>query len=269
MLEIKLQKLDEILRDCERLIVAYSGGVDSAFLFYRAYQVLGKNCLGVIADSPSLPRYELEQALAFAKKNQLPVEVIATDEFQNPDYLANPINRCYFCKSALFEKLTQWIKEKKEKKFNAIAYGENKDDLSDFRPGRQAAEEFSVLAPLREAGLTKQEIRLAAQQAGLHVFDKPASPCLSSRIPHGTPVTVETLARIEAGERFLRELGFHIFRLRHYGEEAKIELDEKEFVYFDVPGMKEKIEKGLQQVGYKKVSRMETPYGYAKKLKIS
>lgn len=267
MLKAKLDHLDQILRKCQRLIVAYSGGVDSAFLLYRAHQVLEENCLGVIADSPSLPRHELEQALAFAKKHQIPVEIITTDEFQNPDYLANPINRCYFCKSALFEKLTQWLK--KEKNLTAIAYGENMDDLSDFRPGRQAAEAFSVLAPLREAALTKQEIRLAAQQAGLSVCDKPASPCLSSRIPHGTPVTVEALARVEAGEKILRELGFHIFRLRHYGEEAKIELDEKEFVLFDMPEMKEKIEKGLLQVGYEKVSRLETPYGYARKVKVS
>lgn len=266
MLELKLRKLDQILRDCRRLIVAYSGGVDSAFLLYRAYQQLGENCLGIIADSPSLPRHELEQALMFAKNYHIPVEIIATDEFQNSDYLSNPINRCYFCKSALFSRLAEIAKFKK---IPYLAYGENKDDQFDFRPGQKAAIEFAVLAPLRDADLTKQDIRLASQQAGLSVSDKPAAPCLSSRIPHGTPVTVEILAQVEAGEQFLRQLGFHIFRLRHYGEEARIELDEKEFMIFDVPVMKQKVELGLKQMGYQKVTRVETPYGYAKKVNIS
>ena len=266
MLEFKLKQLDQILRECQKLIVAYSGGVDSAFLLYRAHQILSDQCLGIIADSPSLPRHELQQALDFARTHQISVEVIFTNEFQNPDYISNPINRCYFCKSALFTQLTE-VAQKRN--FPYLAYGENQDDQLDFRPGRQAAKEFSVLAPLREAGLTKAEIREASQQAGLSVFDKPAAPCLSSRIPHGTPVTAEAVARVEAGEKFLRELGFHIFRLRHYGDEAKIELAENEFMSFDVPDMRQKIELGLKLIGYQKVSRVETPYGFAKKAKVS
>ena len=266
MLESKLRHLDQILRDCQRLIVAYSGGVDSAFLLYRAHQQLGENCLGVIADSPSLPRHELVQALAFTQKHHISVQVINTDEFQNSDYLSNPINRCYFCKSALF---TQLAAIAKVQNFPYLAYGENKDDSSDFRPGQKAAGEFSVLAPLRAADLTKQDIRLASKQGGLSVFDKPAAPCLSSRIPHGTPVTLEALAKLESGEGLLRELGFHIFRLRHYGDEARIELAEEEFLNFDAPDMKQKIETGLKQIGYHKVTRMELPYGYAKKEKVS
>lgn len=263
MLESKLKQLDQILRNCQRLIVAYSGGVDSAFLLYRAHQQLGINCLGIIADSPSLPRHELEQALVFAQTHWIPIEVVTTDEFQNSDYLSNPINRCYFCKSALFTKLAEIAKLRN---FPYLAYGENKEDQFAFRPGQKAAAEFSVLAPLRDADLTKQDIRLASQQAGLSVSDKPAAPCLSSRIPHGTPVTTETLAQVEAGEQFLRQLGFHIFRLRHYGEEARIELDEKEFIAFDAPAMKQKVEMGLKHLGYQKVARVETPYGQAKKI---
>jgi uncharacterized protein len=187
--------------------------VDSVFLARVAYDVLGDRALAAIADSPSLPRRELAEALELATKFAFPVRVIKTQEFANTNYTANPSNRCYFCKHELFEELTPLAKAEN---FAVIAYGENASDIGDFRPGAQAAAEFQVRAPLKEAGLTKAEIRKLSAQLGLPTADKPQMACLSSRVPYGEMVTPEKLRMIEQAEYVLRDLGFHDVRVRHH-----------------------------------------------------
>ena len=209
----KLEQLRTALQAYGSCLVAYSGGVDSVFLARVAHEVLGDRALAVIADSPSLPRRELQEALAIAEKFRFPVRVVQTAEFENSNYLSNPANRCYFCKHELFGQLAPIARAEK---FAVIAYGENASDNGDFRPGAQAAAEFQVRAPLKEVGLTKSEIRELSAQFGLPTADKPQMACLSSRIPHGEPVTPEKLAMIEAAENVLRDLGFHDVRVRHH-----------------------------------------------------
>jgi uncharacterized protein len=204
--------LESILRDHAPLVVAYSGGVDSACLLAVAHRALGDRMLGVIADSPSLPRQSLADALALARELGAPIEVIRTTELDDPRYAENPINRCYFCKAELFQRMDALARERG---FAAIAYGENADDPAHLRPGSQAAAEFAVLAPLKQAGLTKAEVRALSRELGLPTADAPAQPCLSSRIPHGTPVTREALALVERGEAAVRALGFRVFRVRY------------------------------------------------------
>ena len=217
MISAKLHALRTQLRAHAPLVIAYSGGVDSAYLLAEAQALLGSQVLGVIADSPSLPRAALAEALALAEKIGAQVEIVRTEELANPDYAANPPNRCYFCKAELFTKLDALAPARG---FRAIAYGENADDMRQVRPGRRAAEEFSIIAPLRDAGLTKAEIRELSRALGLPTADAPAQPCLSSRIPHGTPVTVAALAMVERGEAHVRSLGFRIFRVRHLADSA-------------------------------------------------
>jgi uncharacterized protein len=209
----KLDQLRELLRSYGSCLVAYSGGVDSAFLARVAHEVLGARALAVIADSPSLPRAELEQALAIAGQFGFPARVVRTQEFASPDYLANPANRCYFCKHELFEALQPLARAEG---FAVIAYGENASDAGDFRPGAQAAAEFQVRAPLKDVGLTKAEIREFSARLGLPTADKPQMACLSSRIPYGEPVTPEKLRMIEQAESVLRHLGFYDVRVRHH-----------------------------------------------------
>lgn len=209
----KLNQLRELLRSYGSCLVAYSGGVDSVFLARVAHDALGDKALAVIADSPSLPRRELADALHLGERFNFPVRVIKTAEFDNPSYLANPTNRCYFCKHELFEELHPLARDEK---FAVIAYGENASDIGDFRPGAQAAKEFQVRAPLKEVGLTKAEIRELSAELGLPTADKPQMACLSSRIPYGEAVTPEKLRMIEEAEYVLRDLGFYDVRVRHH-----------------------------------------------------
>jgi len=221
----KAARLREIVAGRPGLIVAYSGGVDSAFLAWTAHQVLGDQMLAVIADSASLARTHLQDALAFAREQGIPVEVVETRETENPDYARNDAMRCFHCKNELFTVLERY---REARGFAAIAYGVNADDEGDFRPGQQAAREHQVLAPLLEAGLTKIEIRELARQAGLRLWDKPASACLSSRMEYGRAVTAEALSVIERGEDALRGMGFKQFRVRHHGEIVRIEIAREE-----------------------------------------
>ena len=221
----KAERLRQILAGHARVLVAYSGGVDSAFLAWTAHQVLGGQMLAVIADSASLARTHLEDALAFAREGGIPVEVVETRELENPAYTRNDSMRCFHCKDELFTVLERY---REARGFDAIAYGVNADDEGDFRPGQQAALQHHVLAPLLEAGLNKAEIRELARQADLRVWDKPASACLSSRMEYGRAVTPEALSVIERGEDALRAMGFRQFRVRHHGEIVRIEIAREE-----------------------------------------
>ncbi len=224
-LDEKVARLHQTVASSGRLLIAYSGGVDSAFLAWTAHQVLGDRMRAVIADSASLARTQLQDALAFAREHSIPLQVVETRELENPDYARNDALRCFHCKDELFTILEQYCVDHK---FDALAYGLNADDQGDFRPGQQAARQHRVLAPLLEAELTKNEIRELARQAGLRLWDKPASACLSSRIEYGRPVTVEALQAVEQGEDALRALGFRQFRVRHHGEIVRIEIAREE-----------------------------------------
>jgi len=209
----KYEQLRALLESFGSCLVAYSGGVDSVLLAYVAHEVLGEKALAAIADSPSLPRRELQEALNLAEQFKFPVRVIRTHEFDNPEYLANPNNRCYFCKHELFTELAPLAAAEG---FQVLAYGENASDSGDYRPGAQAAAQFQVRAPLKEAGLTKAEIRELSAQLGLPTSDKPQMACLSSRIPYGENVSPEKLRMIEQAENLLRDLGFYDVRVRHH-----------------------------------------------------
>jgi uncharacterized protein len=246
-LPAKRQRLQAHLRSLGRTLVAYSGGVDSAFLADAAHQVLGDNMLAVIADSPSLARFQLQDAIAFAQERQIPLEVVATQELERPEYVRNDAGRCFHCKDELFTLMEEF---RRQRGFQCIAYGVNADDQGDFRPGQEAARQHQVAAPLLEAGLGKQEIRELARQAGLRVWDKPASACLSSRIEYGRPVTREALAVVEQGEEALRGLGFRQFRVRHHGQIVRIEITREELPRALDPDMTEKFTRIFKALGF-------------------
>jgi uncharacterized protein len=217
----KQEKLVARLRELSSAVVAFSGGADSAYLAWMAHQTLGTQALAVTALSPSYSAYDRQQAERFARAANLRHEFVETHEFENPLYVLNQADRCYHCKAELFSVLE---KLRAARGFGAVTYGVNADDLKDFRPGHRAAAEFGVAAPLLDAALGKAEIRELSRQAGLATWDRPASPCLSSRVPYGTPVTAETLSRVERAEDVLRQFGFQQMRVRSHGDLARIEI---------------------------------------------
>ena len=220
-LEDKSRRLREDLASAGSLLVAYSGGTDSAYLAYAAHEALGERMLAVIADSPSLPRRELADALEFAKRHGIPVQVLQTHELEKPEYARNDAQRCFHCKDELF---TQMEGARQRLGFESLAYGMNLDDRGEFRPGQKAAALHGALAPLVDAELSKGEIRALAREAGLELADKPASACLSSRIAYGREVTAENLAQVEQAEEALHGLGFVKVRVRHHGDLARVEI---------------------------------------------
>ena len=247
----KSYRLQAELRILGRLLIAYSGGVDSAYLVWAAHQAIGNNMLAVIADSPSLARTQLADALAFAGEYGIAVEVIATAELDRPEYARNDGQRCFQCKDELFTVMEAY---RASQGFDTIAYGVNVDDQGDFRPGQQAARQHHVIAPLLNAGLGKEEIRRLAREAGLRVWDKPASACLSSRIEYGRPVTRGALDVVERGEDALRALGFRQFRVRHHGDIVRIEIAREEMDRALNPAMAAQFTAIFRALGFKFVT---------------
>jgi|HubBroStandDraft_1064217.scaffolds.fasta_scaffold12210_5 uncharacterized protein len=247
----RLHALEERLRELGSVMVAYSGGVDSAFLAGTAHRVLGEKMLAVLADSASLARRDMEQAITFAGIIGMPLKVVQTEELDRPEYARNDANRCFHCKDELFDTMESLGATLG---FTRIAYGMNADDTRDYRPGQRAAEQHEVLAPLAEAGLTKLEVRTLARAAGYPVWDRPAAPCLSSRVEYGRTVTREVLEQIEKGEECLRELGFRELRVRHHGDLARVEIARSELERALTMEMLDAITAALKQAGYKYVT---------------
>jgi uncharacterized protein len=246
----KQARLVARLAEFESLVVAYSGGVDSAFLAVAASRALGDRLLCVTADSPSYPRRHRDLAERIAREFQLPHEFIETSEMERPEYRANPANRCYYCKTELYEHLSALAAARG---FAAIADGSNADDRGDYRPGRQAAREFGVKSPLDDANLTKAEIRELSRRAGLPTWDEPASACLSSRIPYQSEVTVGKLSLIERAEDALRRHGFRVCRVRHHDTVARLEIGRDEMALALDPAISEALVKELKAIGYQYV----------------
>lgn len=248
-LQAKLDHLRAIIRACGSALVAYSGGIDSTLVLAVAHEQLGDKALACIGVSPSYPRRELEEAIAIAREIGAAYRLVETNEHLNPNYAANPVNRCYFCKSTLHSHL---VAIAREEGWNAILDGANASDVGDFRPGMQAAREKGVRSPLLEANITKPEVRAIARALGLRIWDKPAMACLSSRVPHGTPITPDLLRQIEAAEDTLVALGFRQFRVRHHGDIARIELAPDELLR--AIEQREAIVAGVRAAGYRFVT---------------
>jgi uncharacterized protein len=247
----KLLALEARLKQLGKLMVAYSGGVDSAFLAGTAHRVLGDNMLAVLADSPSLARRDMEQACAFAQSLGMPIEVVETEELDKPEYARNDANRCFHCKDELFATMKALGGKRG---FTSTAYGMNADDTKDYRPGQRAATEHEVLAPLAEVGLTKLEVRALTKAAGYPLWDRPAAPCLSSRVEYGRTVTREVLEQVEKAEESMRQLGFHELRVRHHGELARVEIARDELPRALSMDMLDAITAALKQAGFQYVT---------------
>jgi uncharacterized protein len=247
----KLLLLQQNLLQLQTLMVAYSGGVDSAFLAATAHRVLGSRMLAVLADSPSLARRDLEQARAFALSIGMPLHIVNTDELERPEYARNDADRCFHCKDELFQSMRSLGRTLG---YTTIAYGMNVDDTRDFRPGQRAAKDHAVLAPLADAGLTKLEIRALAKAAGYPLWDRPAAPCLSSRVEYGRTVTREVLSQVEQAEESLRQLGFRELRVRHHGQLARVELARTELPRALAVDMLDAISAALKKAGFEYVT---------------
>lgn len=247
----KQDTLQDLLQGMERVIVAYSGGADSAYLAWAAKQALGDNAIAITADSASIPESHKRDAEAFARQFGIHHEYVATHEFENPDYIRNDPNRCFHCKDELFTVLE---KVAAERGVANIVYGVNKDDLGDYRPGQRAAKLHNVKAPLVDADLTKAEIRALSHEAGLPTWDRPAAACLSSRIPYGTPVTIQNIKTVEIGEEEIKALGFRQFRTRFHGELVRIEIAPDELPRALSLEMTRKLTAIFKALGYKYVT---------------
>lgn len=247
----KLRDLEDRLRQTGKLMVAYSGGVDSAFLAATAFRVLGDKMLAVLADSPSLARRDMQLAREFAEAQGFPLRIILTEELDQPEYQRNDANRCFHCKTELF---TSMEALGRDLGFTHIAYGMNADDTRDFRPGQRAAQEHAVLAPLADALLTKIEVRTLSRAAGFPLWDRPAAPCLSSRVEYGRTVTREVLEQVESAEECMRQLGFREFRVRHHGELARVEIARSEMPAALTMEMLDAITAGLRKIGFQYVT---------------
>ncbi len=253
----KVLLLKQLLEAHPRCLIAYSGGVDSAFLLWFATHESRTAATGILADSESLKRSELAAAIAFCEQHQLQLTTVQTREVSNPDYAANPLNRCFYCKHTLFEEMEALALREG---VDALCYGENADDASHDRPGRDAARKFKILAPLQQAGLTKQEIRSLARHYQLEVSEKKAQPCLASRIEHGIQVTPERLSTVENAEDFVETLGFKIVRVRHQGDHAKVQVAPNETEQLLQPETANRITAKLKSLGFQSVTL--DPQGY-------
>ncbi|MHB1840457.1 MAG: ATP-dependent sacrificial sulfur transferase LarE [Acidobacteriaceae bacterium] len=247
----KQSHLEDRLRELGSVLVAYSGGIDSAYLAYTAHRVLGDNMLAVLADSASLSRAHFADALNFVEEHSIPIQILTTAELDDPEYVKNDATRCFHCKDELFSVME---KAHRGTRYQHLVYGMNIDDRGEFRPGQQAATAHGVLAPLAEAGLTKQEIRTLALQAGLRIWDKPASACLSSRVEYGRPVTREVLQQVEDGEALLQQMGFRQFRVRYHGEMVRIEIAREEMPRALNMETMDRMTAGFRALGFKYVT---------------
>ena len=251
-LEKKIVRLEKFINSFGRIIVAYSGGVDSSFLAHKVHELKGKqNSLIITTNSPSVSQKELKLAMHLARNRKWNHKIVMTNEFQNIEYRKNNYIRCYHCKFALYERLHEIAEQEK---FDAIFNGVNFDDLADYRPGIKAAEEKRVISPLVVCKITKKEIRLLSRNAGLKNWDKPAQPCLSSRIPYGTEITMEMLSQVEKAENLLSKLGFTEFRVRNHGNVARIEIHTREFKKMMKTKIREEIYSNFSKFGFEYIS---------------